>query len=166
MSFMKRHVNSFLIFAIAVAFLLLGGISYYYQGTFKEIISSYQSTKTNLKVCTTELKHWREQYVSATTTINTSKLDIVKYGQLYEETQGDLEKTKGRLKMNEAILAQTQQGLQETKKLYESEKTRTANLEDQIKNAMDQINEVEKKNDILQKDNTKLSADLAACKGG
>ncbi len=165
MSFMKRHINSFLIFAIAVTFILLGGISYYYQGTFKEIISNYQSTKTNLKTCSAELRHWKEQYTSATTTINTSKMDIAKYGQLYEETQSDLEKFKGKLKTTEGALTQTQQGLQETKALYETEKTRAGNLEGQVKNALDKVNDVEIKNDILRKDNVKLSADLAACKG-
>lgn len=161
---MKRHINSFLIAAIAIAFIILGVISYYYQGTFKDVITNYQSTKTTLKSCTNELLQLKSRYTSAAATINTSKQDIAKFGQLYEETQTDLEKTKGKLKSTEGALSQTQRSLEETKGLYETEKIRTTNLEEQLRKALDAVNDLEKKNDALRRDNAKLSADLATCR--
>lgn len=112
------------------------------------------------------MKHLKEQYLQTTSTLNTSKQDIAKYGELYEETTGELDKTKSSLKKTEGNLAQTQRSLEETKGLYEQEKSKSNSLQTQIKEAEEDIDDLQKRNTALKNENAKLVVDLTVCKGG
>ena len=165
MTFMHKHINMFLIVAIGIAFLLLGAVSYYYQGTFREVISNYQTTKTSLKTCSAELGQLKEKYQKAELTANTSNLDVEKTAQLYEEKTGELDQTKGKLKTTESALSQTQNSLAETKRLYETEKLSAAKLQSELSVAINDISELRDRNNALKGQNAKLNIDLATCRG-
>ena len=91
---MGKKVNTFLLLMILLVLMGFGGVSVYYQYTFKNINEDFDSISTNLASCEQNLSQTADTLIKAIRKLNSTELDIRKYDKLYEEQTGQLEETE------------------------------------------------------------------------
>ena len=92
--YMGKRVNMFLVLMIILVIIGMGGISIYYQRTFKDVNSGYESLSSSLESCTANFTQTSQQLIVARNSLNSTESDIRKYDTLYEQKASELENNK------------------------------------------------------------------------
>jgi chromosome segregation ATPase len=95
--FMGKRVNMFLILMLILVLLGIGGISIYYQRTFKDVTSQYDSVSNTLASCQENLSQTTARLVNVQASLNSTTTDIRKYDSLYEQKSQELDQKKKEL---------------------------------------------------------------------
>jgi chromosome segregation ATPase len=82
----------------------MGGLSIYYQRTFKNVNDQYDQAANTLKVCQQELSQTAATLQSTVTNLNSTETDIRKYDSLYEQKNAELSETQKALEDTKANL--------------------------------------------------------------
>ena len=102
--YMGKKVNAFLLIMVILVLLGMGGLSIYYQRTFKNVNSAYEDVSTELQTCKQDLTVTSTNLQDAQKSLNSTESDIRKYDTLYEQKARELEQTKD-------VLSQTKTNL-------------------------------------------------------
>ncbi len=102
--FMGKKVNLFLLLMIILVLLGFGGISVYYQYTFKNVNQKFDNISTNLGMCEQNLSQTADALMTTIRNLNSTEVDIRKYDVLYEQKAQELETKKDELSDTRADL--------------------------------------------------------------
>lgn len=102
--FMGKRVNLFLVLMIMLVLIGFGGISVYYQYTFKNLNQKYENVSSNLGFCEQNLSQTTDAFMNAVRSLNSTETDIRKYDTLYEQKAAELEGKKTDLANTQAEL--------------------------------------------------------------
>ena len=102
--FMGKKVNLFLLLMIILVLLGFGGVSVYYQYTFKNVNQNFDNISTNLGVCEQSLSQTTDTLMTTIRNLNSTEIDIRKYDALYEQKAQELETKKDELTDTQADL--------------------------------------------------------------
>jgi len=95
--FMGKKVNMFLLLMIILVLAGLGGVSIYYQHTFKTVNQNFNNASSNLASCQQILEQTTGTLASTVQNLNSTESDIKKYDSLYEQKAKELEAKKQEL---------------------------------------------------------------------
>lgn len=96
-SFMGKKVNWFLLLMLILVLLGFGGVSVYYQYTFKTVNQEFDDVSSGLSVCEQNLSQTTDALMIAVRNLNSTETDIRKYDVLYEQKAEELETKKDEL---------------------------------------------------------------------
>lgn len=107
--FMGKKVNLFLLLMVLLVLLGFGGVSVYYQYTFKNLNQKFDNISTQLGTCEQNLSQTADSLMIAIRNLNSTETDIRKYDVLYEQKAGELEEktdelSKTKAELNRAVL--------------------------------------------------------------
>jgi len=102
--FMGKKVNLFLLLMIILVLLGFGGVSVYYQYTFKNLNQRFNNLSVKLGVCEDNLMSNLTALKNAEKALNSTETDIRKYDVLYEQKSTELENKKRELADTQAEL--------------------------------------------------------------
>jgi chromosome segregation ATPase len=102
--FMGKKVNLFLLLMLMLILLGFGGVTVYYQYTFRNINQKYDNVSANLGTCEQNLSQTTTSFMTAMKNLNSTETDIKKYDVLYEQKAGELEQKKTDLSNTQAEL--------------------------------------------------------------
>ncbi|MFH0870107.1 MAG: hypothetical protein V1866_03560 [archaeon] len=102
--FMGKKVNMFLLLMIILVLAGLGGVSIYYQHTFKTVNQNFNNASSTLASCQQTLEQTTGTLMSTVKNLNSTESDIRKYDTLYEQKAGELEAKKQDLANTQADL--------------------------------------------------------------
>ncbi|MBW2991189.1 hypothetical protein KY348_05810 [Candidatus Woesearchaeota archaeon] len=102
--FVGKKVNIFLLLMLILILLGFGGVSVYYQYTFKDINQKFNDISTGLGVCEQNLSQTSSALATAMKNLNSTETDIRKYDALYEQKAEELDKKKDELGDTQAEL--------------------------------------------------------------
>lgn len=102
--FMGKKVNLFLLLMLILIILGLGGVSVYYQYTFKNINQKFNDVSTGLGMCEQNLSQTADALMTAVRNLNSTETDIRKYDVLYEQKAEELENKEDELLNTQADL--------------------------------------------------------------
>ena len=105
--FMGKKVNMFLLLMIMLVLIGFGGISVYYQFTFKDVNDNYNNLSTNLEICAQNLSQTADALMTTVRKLNSTETDIRKYDIIYEDQAGELDKKSEQLSDTQAELTRT-----------------------------------------------------------
>jgi len=105
--FMGQRVNLFLLLMLMLVLLGFGGVSVYYQYTFKNLNDNFENVSTVLDMCTQNLNQTTSSFMSALKNLNSTETDIRKYDVIYEQKAAELEQKKTDLANTQADLTRT-----------------------------------------------------------
>lgn len=94
---MGKKVNLFLLIMIMIVLLGFGGISVYYQYTFKNVNQNLNTISTERDMYKQDLSQTEEALTTALRNLNSTETDIRKYDVLYEQKAGELEEKQDEL---------------------------------------------------------------------
>jgi chromosome segregation ATPase len=102
--FMGKRVNLFLVLMIMLVLIGFGGVSVYYQYTFKNLNQKFDNVSIDLGLCQQNLSVTTDAFMTAVKSLNSTETDIRKYDTLYEQKAAELEQKKTELSNTQAEL--------------------------------------------------------------
>jgi chromosome segregation ATPase len=138
--FMGKRVNLFLVLMLMLVLIGFGGVSVYYQYTFKNLNQKYDNVSNNLGVCEQNLSQTTNAFMTAVKNLNSTETDIRKYDTLYEQKAGELEGKKTDLANTQAELTRVTVQKEVYKAQIDQAYTQIINLNRTITNLYGQIN--------------------------
>ena len=102
--YMGKKVNGFLMIMLIVVLLGMGGLSIYYQRTFKNVNQDYKEISANYQTCQADLKQTSTTLQNTLSNLNSTESDIRKYDTLYEQKSKEVESQKDELATVKASL--------------------------------------------------------------
>ena len=102
--FMGKKVNLFLLLMIILVLVGFGGVSIYYQYTFKNLNQRFNNLSVKLGVCEHNLMSNITALKNAEKALTSTETDIRKYDLLYEQKATELENKKTELAEAQAEL--------------------------------------------------------------
>ena len=166
--FMGKRVNLFLLLMLMLVLISFGGISVYYQHTFKDLNQKFDNTTSNLGVCQNNLSQTTNAFMTAIKNLNSTETDIRKYDTLYEQKAGELEQKKGELTNTQAELTRVTLQKEVYKQQIDAAYAQIIGLNRTITNLNTQINSLNAqvsrlKSDITCLKNTADADEQAQC---
>jgi len=138
--FMGKRVNLFLVLMIMLVLIGFGGVSVYYQYTFKDLNQRFDNVSTNLGVCEQNLSQTTTAFMTAMKNLNSTETDIRKYDTLYEQKAAELEGKKTDLATTQAELTRVTVQKEVYKAQIDQAYVQIINLNRTITNLYGQIN--------------------------
>jgi chromosome segregation ATPase len=105
--FMGKKINMFLLLMILLVLIGFGGVSVYYQYTFKDVNTKFNNKSTDLEMCKQELGQTADTLQSTINKLNSTETDIRKYDIIYEDQASELGKKSEQLSNTQAELTRT-----------------------------------------------------------
>ena len=102
--YMGKKVNAFLVIMIIVVLLGMGGLSIYYQRTFKNVNTEYDTVFNGLQECKANLTTTSLTLQNVKQSLNSTEGDIRKYDTLYAQKSDELSQVQSNLKTTQANL--------------------------------------------------------------
>jgi len=131
-NFMYKRVNIFLLILMCLIVVGLAASAIYFQESFKNLNTNYQSVLSNFTTCSDILSTKETKLNICIDNLNSTAIDIGKYDSLYEKKEGELETTQEELKLTDLELKKTKLEVQKAQNLYQEEFKRAEDLERQI----------------------------------
>jgi len=138
--FMGKKVNLFLVLMLMLVLLGFGGVSVYYQYTFKDLNQKFDNVSNNLGVCEQNLSQTTDAFMTAVKNLNSTETDIRKYDTLYEQKAAELEGKKTDLANTQAELTRVTVQKEVYKTQIDQAYTQIIGLNKTITNLYGQIN--------------------------
>ncbi len=146
MSFVGKRLNLFILLMMLLILIGFGGVSVYYQYTFKNINDKYTNLNSDYDICMQNLSHTTSDLNKAFANLASTTTDIRKYDELYESKESEI-KAKEDL-VDELTADLTRVTLQ--KEVYKN----------QIDEAYIEINDLRANNTILENQKASLETDI------
>jgi uncharacterized protein (DUF3084 family) len=130
--YMGKKVNMFLIIMIIVVLIGMGGLSIYFQQTFKSVNTAYNEVSADLEKTSNELAITKNELNAVRSNLNNTESDIRKYDDLYAQKQGELDARSKELADTKASLQRETLFKQQFQKQAEELAEDKEDLEDQV----------------------------------
>ncbi len=138
--FMGKKINLFLLIIIVLILLGFGGVSVYYQYTFKDVNQKYDNISSNLASCKQNLSQTADDLITAVRNLNSTTTDIRKYDVLYEEKAEELESKQTELSNTKAELTRVTLQKEVYKKQIDEAYSKIISLNNTIDDLNQEIN--------------------------
>jgi chromosome segregation ATPase len=140
--FMGKRVNMFLLIMIILVLIGMGGVSVYYQYTFKQLNDKFDKISTDLGSCEQNLSQTANTLITTIRNLNSTETDIRKYDVLYEQKAGELKDTKEELSDTQAELTRTALQKEVYKKQIDDAYSKIIGLNSTIKSLNKQVDDL------------------------
>lgn len=143
--FFQKQINIFLVLFLVTAIVVTIGLSTFYQNMFRNMTAKYDALSEDYALTSNELDFYKSEYTRSLNNLNTTEQDVVKIGELFESSEGQIESLKSELRETTIKLESTEKDLKET-----AESLRQKNTEIATKNL--QYNSLTIKYNALERD--------------
>jgi chromosome segregation ATPase len=151
-NFMYKRINIFLLVLMCIIVVGLAGSAIYFQQSFKELSTNYQSVQSNFTTCQNVLDDKEQKLASCVEDLNSTAQDIGKYDTLYEQKVQELQSTKNELQRTDKELKETINELRSTEQEAEDALAEQRRLQDQLQQRKQEIQNLEAEIDNLEDD--------------
>ena len=163
MSYMRKNVNFFLLFVIVVIVISLVGLTTYYEKTYKNLSSSYDTKLDEINRLLENLNQERRKLNETTYDLTIQKDREKDLSGQYLDVRLDLNATQSQLDTTKANLDSTQAALDTTENALASAKQQVDSLVATVATQKSTINKLESDKSSLRSERDSLASQLSAC---
>src|SRR3989344_5320110 len=163
MSYMLKNVNFFLLFIIVVIIISLVGLTTYYEKTYKNLSSSYDTKLDEINRLLENLNQERRKLNETTYDLTIQKDREKDLSGQYLDVKLDLNATHSQLDTTKANLDSTQAALDTTENELASAKQQVDSLVATVATQKSTINKLESDKSSLRSERDSLASQLSAC---
>ena len=163
MSYMRKNVNFFLLFIIVVIIISLVGLTTYYEKTYKNLSSSYDTKLDEINRLLESLNAERTKLNQTSYELNIKQEREEELSGQYLGVKSDLNTTQNQLDTTKAELDATQATLDTTENALASAQQQVDSLVATVATQKSAINKLESDKSSLRSERDSLASQLSAC---
>lgn len=150
MVFLGKNINLVLVVIILLVILLATGTTVLYQRGMSKRTSQYETTSSNLTLCTKALENYRNVLNKKNTQINETSQDIKKYDTLYGQKVAEITKKESDLKDTQQKLNSMTLQKEQFKVLYGQTLLNISVQKSRINDLLREVNNLKDDEEILR----------------